>query len=206
MRFRPALAASGSAFLFSFSSGSVTAHASTPPDSGGALPAPGTAVALTEDGDMVLECNGVLHRFEVLGSGQIRVTEQVPGVQPTVVVRTEAEQLTGYEADLGTVTVSEKAPAAGEFVAPGVGREFPAAQSFAQDLTVSMQHSPCGGGQPATFATRTSFPLLNTDMTSFPPQNTVYLMANPVELDDVANPSGPSVTLTEFPVTVTQAS
>jgi hypothetical protein len=203
MRFRPALAASGSAFLFSCTT--VPAHASAPPAGGGALPAPGTAVALTEDGDMVLECNGVLHRLEVLGTGQIRVGERLAGDQPTAVVRTQAEQLTGHEADLGTVTVSEKAPAAGEFVAPAAGREFPAAQSLAQDLTVSMQHSPCGGGQPATFATKTAFPLLNTDLTSFPPQNAVYLMPNPVELVDIVNPSGPSVMLTEFPMTVTQA-
>jgi hypothetical protein len=188
-----------------FSCTTVAAQASAQPTGGGTLPTPGTAVALAEDGDMVLECNGALHRFEVVGTGQIRVGDKVAGDQPTAVVQTVAEQLTGYEADLGTVTVSEKAPAAGEFVAPGVGREFPAAQSLAQDLTVSMQHSPCGGGQPATFASKTAFPLLNTDLTAFPPQNAVYLMANPVELDDVANPSGPSVMLTEFPMTVTQA-
>ena len=58
-------------------------------------------------------------------ANQIRVGEKVAGDQPTVVVRTQAEQLTGYEAELGTVTVSEKAPASGEFVAPGVGREYP---------------------------------------------------------------------------------
>jgi hypothetical protein len=204
MRLRPVLAVTGSAFLFS--SGGFAAHASTQPASGSELPAPGTAVALTEDGDMVLECNGVIHRFEVLGTGQVRVGDRVAGQQPTVVVWTEAEQLTGYDAELGTITVSEKTPAAGDFVAPAAGREYPAAQSLAQDLTVSMQHSPCGGGQPATFATRAAFPLLNTDLTAFPPQNEVYLMKDPVELTDVANPSGPSVTLTEFPLTVTQAS
>jgi len=127
-------------------------------------------------------------------------------VVSSCVVRTEAEQLTGYDAVLGTVTVSEKAPASGSFVAPAAGREFPAAESLAQDLTVSMQHSPCGGGQPATFTTKTAFPLLNTNMTAFPPQNAVYLMTDPVELTDIANPSGPSVMLTEFPLTVTQAS
>ena len=69
-----------------------------------------------------------------------------------------------------------------------------------------MQHSPCGGGEPATFATKTPFPLLNTNMTAFPPQNAVFLMTDPVEMTDVANPSGPSVTVTEFPLTITQAS
>lgn len=203
MRFRPALAVTGSVFLFSATG--FTAHASVRSADESALPASGTSVALSEDGDMVVECNGILHRFEVLGTGQVRVGERVAGDQPTVAVRTESEQLTGYEADLGTVTVSEKAPAAGSFVAPAVGREYPATESLAQDLTMSMQHSPCGGGQPATFATKAAFPLLNTDLTSFPPHNAVYLMTDPVELTDDANPSGPSLMLTEFPLTITQA-
>lgn len=204
MRIRPVLAVTGSVFLFSWSG--LSAHAAAQPAGGNALPATGTTVSLTEDGDMVLECNGVLHRFEVLGTGQVHVGDRVAGaVQPTVTMRTDAEQLTGYDAVLGTVTVSEKTPADGSFVAPAPGREFPAAQSLAQDLTVSMQHSPCGDGQPATFTTKAAFPLLNTNMTAFPPQNAVYLMTDPVELTDVANPSGPSITLTEFPLTVTAA-
>ena len=202
MRFRPVLAVTGSVL---FSCGGFAAPASARSADGEALPASGTAFALSEDGDMVLECNGVLHRFEVLGTGQMRVGDRLPGQQPTVAVRTESEQLTGYEAELGTVTVSERNPAAGAFVAPAVGREYPAAQSLGQDLTVSMQHTPCGGGQPATFATKSPFPLLNTDLTAFPPKNAVYLMADPVELTDVANPSGPSITVTEFPLTITQA-
>lgn len=204
MRMRPVLAVTGSVFLFS--ANGFSAHAAAEPAGGKSLPASGTAVALTEDGDMVLECDGVVHRFEVLGTGQLHVGDRVAGVQPTVAVETDAEQLTGYDADLGTVTVSEKTPAVGDFVAPAAGREFPAAESLAQDLTVSMQHSPCGDGQPATFTNKTAFPLLNTNLTSFPPRNAVYLMTDPVELTDVANPSGPSVTLTEFPLTLTPAS
>lgn len=204
MRIRPMLAVTGAVFLCFWSG--FAAHASARSAGGNFLPASGTAVSLAEDGDMVMECNGVLHRFEVLGTGQLRVGDRLAGTQPAVAVQTVAEQLTGYDAVLGTVTVSEKAPVGGSFVAPAAGREFPAAQSLAQDLTVSMQHSPCGGGQPATFATKAAFPLLNTNMTAFPPQNAVFLMVDPVELTDVANPSGPSVALTEFPLTITQAS
>lgn len=204
MRNRSALAVAGSAFLFAWSGAGAVAHA-VAPGGGGALPQPGTVFSLVEDGDMVMECNGIVHRFELHGTGQILVGGGVAGDTPTTVVTTEAEQLTGYDPDLGTVTVSQRGPVAGEFVAPGVGWEFPAAESFAQDVTVAMDHSPCDNGQPAVYASKSAFPLLNTDLTSFPPKNAVYLLAEPVELVDVTNPSAPSFTLTSFPVTVTQA-
>ena len=155
---------------------------------------------------MVLECNGVVHRVEVVGTGKISVGERLAGDQPTALVRTESEQLTGYEPDLGTVTVSDRGPAFGEFVAPKASQEFPAAESLAQNLTVTTQRNPCGGGLPATFAARGPFQVQNSALTAFPPQNAVYLLPNPVELIDTANPSGPSITLTEFPLTVSQSS
>ncbi|GAA1959052.1 hypothetical protein [Catenulispora subtropica] len=213
MRTRPILAASGSALLFAC--GGTVAHAG---DGGGgglgrlggvgtvgaALPASGTAFSVVEDGDMVMECDGVVHRFEVRGAGRLRVGNRIAGATPTAVVSTDAEQLTGYDADLGTVTVTEKAPVLGEIVAPAEGRPYPAAESFAQDLTVAMEHSPCRGGRPAAYASKTAFPLLNTDLTAFPPRNAVYLLTDPVELVDVTDPSAPSFTLTAFPVTVSR--
>lgn len=202
MRIRPALAVVGSAFLFAF--GSAVAHADAAAG-GSTLPKPGTVFSLIEDGDMVMECNGIVHRFDLHGTGQLLVGDRIAGDMPTTVMTTEAEQLTGYDADLGTVTVSERGPAAGEFVAPGAGWDFPAAESFAQDLTVAMDHSPCDNGQPAVYASKSAFPLLNTDLTSFPPKNAVYLLTDPVELVDVTNPAGPSFVLTSFPVTVSHA-
>ncbi|MFL6113137.1 MAG: hypothetical protein ACJ786_17525 [Catenulispora sp.] len=206
MRNRSVLAVAGSTFLFA-GGGAVThvAAAGVGAGIGGTLPPSGTTFSLIEDGDMVMECNGVVHRFDLHGTGQLLVGDRVAGDTPTTVVTTETEQLTGYDADLGTVTVSERGPAAGEFVAPGVGREFPAAESFAQDVTVAMDHSPCDNGQPAVYASRSAFSLLNTDLNSFPPKNAVYLLAEPVELVDVTHPSAASFTLTSFPVTVTQA-
>lgn len=200
MRTRSALAATGSVLLFSCGGAATAAHAA-----GTTLPARGTSFTVAEDGDMVMECDGVLHRFDVHGTAQMRVGRRIAGAPtPTAVVTTEAQQLTGYDADLGTVTVTQRAPAAGSFTAPAVGREFPAAESFAQDLVLAVEHSPCDGGQPAVYAGKAAFPLLNTDLTAFPPRNAVYLLTDPVELDDVTNPSGAPFTLTSFPVTVSR--
>src|ERR1051326_3280582 len=115
MRNRSMLAVAGSTLLFAC--GGAVAHAGTAVG-GGALPKPGTALSLIEDGDMVMECDGIVHRFDLHGTGQLLVGDRIAGDTPTTVVTTEAEQLIGYDADLGTVTVSERGPAAGEFVAP----------------------------------------------------------------------------------------
>ncbi|GAA2027835.1 hypothetical protein GCM10009839_28510 [Catenulispora yoronensis] len=210
------LTACGSALLFAVGSGAARADAvggpggpggsSGPggPGPGAVVPASGTTVPVVEDGDMVMECDGVLHRFEVRGTALLRVGDRVAGPSPTVAVSTEAERLTGYDRDLGTVTVSAKGPAVGELAAPTATKAYPAAESLAQDVTVSMEHSPCRDGQPATYASKTTFPLLNTDLTAFPPRNAVYLLTDPVELVDVSKPSAPSFTLTSFPITVDQ--
>jgi hypothetical protein len=202
MRNRSLPAAVGSALLFVCGGGVAHADDAT---AGRSLPTSGTAFSIAEDGDMIMECDGVVHRIEVRGAGQLRVGDRIAGDQPTASVRTVAEQLNGYDADLGAIAVSERGPAAGEFEAPSAGREFPATEAFAQDVTVAMQHSPCAGGQPAVYASKAAFPLLNTDLTTFPPKNSVYQLVSPVELADVSDPSAPSFTLTSFAVTVTRS-
>lgn len=206
MRTRTALAASSSAFLFACGGG--VAHAADGPSAGPeALPVPGTVSAVGEEGDLVMECDGVVHRIEVHGAGRLRVGDQltgsrVPAGQPTFAVSTDAEELTGHEAELGMVTVSAKEPVVGEFTAASAARPYPAAESLGQDVTVTMEHSPCRAGQPAVYASKAAFPLLNTDLREFPPRNAVYQLTGPVELDDVADPSAAPFTLTGFVVTV----
>lgn len=170
-----------------------------------AVPASGTAVTVIEDGDMLLECEGVLHRFDLHGSGQLTISERVTGHDgtPGIVMRTTSENLIGYDPDLGTVTVAEAAPSSGRMDSPVPGRQFPAAQAFAQDLTISFEHNPCdASGAPATFRTKQPFPLLNTNLTAFPPKNTVYTLLDQVELDSVDSPHPMSAQLLQFPVTV----
>jgi hypothetical protein len=198
------LAASSSALLLTC--GGAVAHAADHPGGStatAALPASGTAFSVSVEGDMVMECDGVLHRFEVRGVGRMRVGDRVPGVTPTATVRTEDERLIGHDPDLGVVTVSEKEPVFGQIVAPAEGRPYPAAEAIGQDLAVTMDHSPCKGGRPARYSSKAVFPLLNTDLTAFPPKNAVYLLTDPVELVDVEDASAPPFMLTSFPVTVT---
>jgi len=169
------------------------------------MPQSGSAVALTEDGDMVLECDGTLHRFDLHGTGQIVVGDKVAGQDgtPGVALTTTSEDLLGFDPTLGTVTVTESAPATGRLSSPVPGRTFPASESFAQDVTVSMEHSPCDdSGAPVTFRNTAPFTLLNDNLKAFPPQNSVYVLPGQVELKQVAAPGRPTATLLQFPVTV----
>ena len=170
-----------------------------------AVPSSGTAVTVIEDGDMLLECEGVLHRFDLHGAAQLTVGKRVTAHDgtPGVVISTTSENLLGYDPDLGTVTVAETAPASGRLDSPVPGQEFPAAQAFAQNLTVSFEHSPCdASGAPATFRSKQAFALLNTNLAAFPPKNTVYTLLDQVELESVDSPHPMNAQLLQFPVTV----
>ena len=154
---------------------------------------------------MLLECEGVLHRFDLHGAAQLTVGKRITTHDgtPAVIMSTTSENLAGFDPDLGMVTVAETAPASGRLDSPVPGREFPAAQAFAQNLTISFEHNPCdASGAPATFRTKHAFPLLNTNLPAFPPRNTVYTMLNQVELESVDTPHPMSAQLLQFPVTV----
>jgi hypothetical protein len=186
-------------------SGSTASSASTA-SAAADVPQSGSSVALTEDGDMVLECNGTLHRLDLHGTGQLVVGDKVTGQDGTssVALTTASEDLLGYDPTLGTVTVTESAPATGVLSSPVPGKTFPAAESFAQDVMVSMEHTPCDdSGAPVTFRNTAPFTLLNDNLKAFPPQNSVYVLPGQVELKQVAAPDQPTATLLQFPVTVT---
>jgi hypothetical protein len=201
VRTLPRLAIAGTAVAVTLGGVSPALAATSP----SAVPPSGTAVTVMEDGDMLLECEGVLHRFDLHGAGQLTIGKRVTAHDgtPGIVMSTTSENLVGYDPDLGMVTVAEAAPASGRMDSPVPGRQFPAAQAFAQDLTIYFEHSPCDtSGAPATFRTKQAFPLLNTNLTAFPPKNTVYTMLDQVELESVDSPHPMTAQLLQFPVTV----
>lgn len=183
--------------------------APTAPGAPTPIPPSGTALALTEDGDMVFGCNGNLYRFDLHGTAQSVVGARVAGAEsPTTVLTTRAEDLLGFDPVLGQVSVTEHDPARGELVSPVPGKTFPAMVSFAQDVTVTMEHTPCDdSGTPATFVNTAPFALVNTNAKAFPPHNEVYNNVTPVPFHPIGEPDSPDfVTVLQFPVTVTQTS
>lgn len=204
MRITRALAATSAAVLAHFGFAAPAARADTDP-----VPPPGSALALTEDGDMVFGCNGNTYRFDLHGTAQAVVGGRVAGSEsPTTLVTTRAEDMLGFDPVLGQITVTEREPAKGELVSPVPGKAFPALVSFAQDVTVTMEHTPCDdSGAPAAFVTSAPFGLVNTNAKAFPPHGEVYTIVDPVAFHPVGEPDSPSfVTAFQFPVTVTKSS
>ena len=203
LRLSSVLTAFGSVLVFtSVPAAAAHAAAAVGPQS---APQSGSSFALVEDGDMVLACEGTVHRFDLHGTGQFSVGDKATAPDGTrnVALTTVSENLVGFDPALGTVTVTEATPAVGELASPVPGKMFPASESFAQDVTVSMEHTPCDdSGAPVTFRNAAPFSLLNGNLKAFPPQGAVYVLPGNVELKPVGAPHQPSVTLLQFPVSV----
>src|SRR5262249_26229696 len=69
------------------------------------------------------------------------------------------------------------------------------------DLTMTMEKPP-GGGPPLTLANTKTMTLLNDNLTTFPPQGSVYQLQQPVDFAPVGVPNQTIATLLQFPVTM----
>jgi hypothetical protein len=204
MRITRVLAAASAAVIAPLGLAAAAARADPDP-----VPPSGTALALTEDGDMVFGCNGNTYRFDLHGTAQAVMGAPLAGSEsPTRLVTTRAEDMLGFDPVLGQITVTEREPARGELVSPVPGKDFPALASFAQDVTVAMEHTPCDdSGAPAAFVTSAPFALVDTNAKAFPPHGEVYNIVDPVAFHPVGEPDSPAfVTAFQFPVTLTKSS
>jgi len=87
------------------------------------------------------------------------------------------------------------------------GRPFPAIQDMVVNMNVTipnllpritMQNKIPSNPGPTIFR--------NSNVTNFPPQNDVYALVEPIELEDVNNPGPVLATIQSFPLTVNAAS
>lgn len=69
------------------------------------------------------------------------------------------------------------------------------------DLTLTVEKAP-GGGPPLTLANAKTMALLNDNLSTFPPQGSVFQLQQPVDFAPVGTPNQPIATLQQFPVTM----
>jgi hypothetical protein len=74
-------------------------------------------------------------------------------------------------------------------------------QTMYLDFTVTVEKPP-GGGPPLVLSNTKTATLINSNLTVFPPQGSVYQLQQPVDLAPVGSPGQVLATLQQFPVTV----
>jgi hypothetical protein len=74
-------------------------------------------------------------------------------------------------------------------------------QTMFLDFTVTVEKPP-GGGPPMKLSNTKTATLLNSNLTVFPPQGSVYQLQQPIDLAPVGAPGQVVAQLLQFPVTV----
>jgi hypothetical protein len=86
-------------------------------------------------------------------------------------------------------------------ITPGV--PFPGVQDFIIDIQVEIPTLLPGIRLQPVIPSNPGPPILrNANVTNFPPQNDVYQLVEPIDLEDVNNPGPVLATISNFPVTV----
>ncbi len=89
-------------------------------------------------------------------------------------------------------------------IVPGV--PFPAVQDMLVNIHVTIPNLLPGITLRNKIPTNPGPPILrNSNVTNFPPQNDVYQLVEPIELEDVNNPGPVLATIQSFPLTVNPA-
>jgi len=112
----------------------------------------------------------------------------------------------GVGAVIGAISVikdtsRDSGPSRMTAIAPGA--PFPAVQDLSINMNVSIpallpnvtlrNNLPPNPGPPV---------LRNSNVTAFPPQNDIYQLVEPIELEDINNPGPVLATISNFPITV----
>jgi hypothetical protein len=96
----------------------------------------------------------------------------------------------------------DRAPPQSTLIAITPGRPFPAVQDMYVNINVTIPNLLPN----IRMRNKTSNPgpaiLRNPNVTSFPPQNDIYQLVSPIELEDVNNPGPVLATIQSFPLTV----
>jgi hypothetical protein len=112
----------------------------------------------------------------------------------------------GVGAMIGAISVTKdtrRDPGPSRLTAITPGAPFPAVQDLVVNTNVSIpallpnvtlrNNLPPNPGPPI---------LRNSNVTNFPPQNDIYQLVEPIELEDINNPGPVLATISNFPITV----
>jgi hypothetical protein len=185
----------------------ASASAAGPSEVTAKVPPEGTTASVKEDAKATLHCNGHSYKLHLSGTADLSVGPNVDAINGDIiqVIATEDEHLKGDSSAFGHVTMDDSGVVDGELVDRSPSRAFPAKESLPLDPVFTFETDPCDPAvlQLVGVAADPGPPILrNSNVTNFPPQNDIYQLVEPMELEDVANPGPVLATISSFPVTV----
>jgi hypothetical protein len=174
---------------------------------GGLPPAGATRHVAEQVSNAVVKCGGHEYTVDLSGGADLQVGTAIePFSGPLIVpITTVHDHLTGDSVDFGHIEMSDTAAETGELIESSDTEVFPAKESLPIDPVFTVQHDPCDpsvhmlegvSGDPGPAILR------NPNVTTFPPQNDVYQLVGPIDLEDVNNPGPVLATIQNFPLTV----
>jgi hypothetical protein len=151
---------------------------------------------------------------DLTGSVQISLDPDVhaqflTGTVSVVPMRIHEHKSDGVGDKVGPITVRtdpDRVPPDSTITAVASGQPFPAVHDMVVNIHVTIPNLLPG------ITLRNQIPpnpgpaiLRNSSVTNFPPQNDVYALVEPIDLEDVNNPGPVLATIQSFPVTVNPA-
>ena len=161
-----------------------------------------------------LVVGGTTHRADFQGNLEIHVdadhlAQFHKGAHSHVPHRIHKHTAHGAGSSTGPITISmdpdREAPLS-NLTANAAGQPFPATHEMPMNVHVTMPDLLPGITLRSQYTPNPGPPILrNSNVTNFPPQNDVYQLVEPIELEDVNNPGPVLATIQSFPVTVNPA-
>ncbi|HZR49760.1 MAG TPA: hypothetical protein VFB06_09605 [Streptosporangiaceae bacterium] len=134
------------------------------------------------------------------------VAQYLQGAVNLVELLVQEHVSNGVGATIGAISVikhptRQPPPSTLRPITPGV--PFPAIQDMIVDIVVEIPNLLPNVRLQPVIPPNPGPPILrNPNVTSFPPQNDVYQLVEPIELEDINNPGPVLATISTFPVTV----
>lgn len=166
---------------------------------------PGMTENVSLSASMVLRVRGMQQRVSLTGSGTMTLgSPMVVAGRPAIPFLVNVGPLTGNNSVLGRVQVTTDGPQDAWLMENSQASPFPAEEVLPVNDHVSISVLP---GQSFVVKDANSGPAIlhSSNITSFPPQNTVYQLAGPAQLEDANHPGQALATVQTLQITVKPA-
>ena len=136
----------------------------------------------------------------------VKLSQFTSGTLGSIPLRIQGHEGRGEGTSMGPITLRknpDREPPQSILKANSKGLAFPATQDLVIDFHVTIPNLLPGVTLRSKYTPNPGPPILrNPNVTNFPPQNDVYQLVEPIDLEDINNPGPVLATINNFPATV----